>query len=135
LARDPKMQHINWTIAVDEAAVWVDVFGWVLATTHGDIYAKGVSGATTERKAHAWFKNMASAFRRFGDLARADVLVTHHFHHEESCDWGDTLWKQTSSQDRGSPEFTQATGQYSVPSMLSWVMTPKSRWSDEQVLR
>jgi len=134
-ARDPNMQHIKWTIAVKEAAVSKKIFGWILATTHGDIYAKGVAGATTERKAHAWFKNMAAAFRRFGQLGRADVLITHHFHHEESNDWGDTLWKQTPSQDRGSPEFTQASGQYSEPGMLSWVMTPRKRWTNEEVLR
>jgi hypothetical protein len=135
LSRDPSMQHIEWVIAEDEAAVAVDVYGHVLATTHGDVYAKGVSGVTTERKAHSWMKNMAASRKRFGKIADADVLVTHHFHHEESKDWGDTLWKQTPSQDRGSPGFSQATGTYSEPGMLTWVMTPTSRWKDEAVLR
>lgn len=135
LSRDPNMQHISWTIAEDEAAVAVDVHGWTLVTTHGDVYAKGVSGVTTERKAHSWMKNMAASRKRFGAIADADVLVTHHFHHEESKDWGDTLWKQTPSQDRGSPGFSQATGTYSEPGMLTWVMTPDSRWKDEAVLR
>ena len=135
LSRDPSMQHIEWVIAGDEAAVAVDVHGWILATTHGDVFAKGVSGVTTERKAHSWMKNMAAGRKRFGMISDADVLVTHHFHHEESKDWGDTLWKQTPSQDRGSPGFTQATGTYSEPGMLTWVMTPRSRWKDEAVLR
>jgi hypothetical protein len=135
LSRDPSMQHIEWVIAEDEAAVAIDVYKWVLATTHGDVYAKGVSGNTTERKAHAWMKNMAAGRKRFGKIADADVLVTHHFHHEESKDWGDQLWKQTPSQDRGSPGFSQATGTYSEPGMLTWVMTPSSRWKDEAVLR
>lgn len=135
LDRDPGMQHIEWIIANEEAAVWADIYGWTLVTTHGDIYAKGVSGATTERKAHAWIKNMAAAFRKFGRIGRADVLITHHFHHDEMADWGDTLWRQTTSQDRGSPEFSQATGQYSEPGMLTGVMTPTHRWQDEAVLR
>lgn len=135
LERDASMQHIEWIIADEEAAVWTDVYGWTLVTTHGDIYAKGVSGATTERKAHAWLKNMAAAFRKFGRIGRADVLITHHFHHDEMADWGDTLWRQTTSQDRGSPEFSQATGQYSEPGMLTAVMTRKNRWKDEAVLR
>lgn len=135
LARDSSMQHIDWIIANEEAAVWAPVYDWTLVTTHGDIYAKGVSGATTERKAHAWIKNMAAAFRKFGRIGRADVLITHHFHHDEMADWGDTLWRQTTSQDRGSPEFSQATGQYSEPGMLTGVMTPSSRWQDEAVLR
>lgn len=132
--RDPTMQHIDWTIADDEAAVWTEVYGWILVTTHGDIYAKGVSGATTERKAHAWLKNMAASFKRFGNIGRADVLITHHFHHDEMADWGDTLWRQTTSQDRGSPEFSQATGTYSEPGMLTGVMMPGHRWRDEEVL-
>lgn len=135
LSRDPSMKHIEWVIAGDEAAVAIEVHGWVLATTHGDVFAKGVSGVTTERKAHSWMKNMAAGRKRFGMISDADVLVTHHFHHEESKDWGDTLWKQTPSQDRGSPGFTQATGTYSEPGMLTWVMTPRSRWKDEAVLR
>jgi hypothetical protein len=134
LSRDPNMQHINWTIAVEEAAVWVDVHGWTLVTTHGDVFAKGVSGTTTERKAHAWFKNMAAAAKRFGRIGQADVLITHHFHHDERKDWGDTLWRQTPSQDRGSPGFSQASGTYSEPGMLTWVMTPTSRYKDEAIL-
>lgn len=135
LSRDQGMQHITWTIAEDEAAVATTVHGWVIATTHGDVFAKGVSGVTTERKAHAWMKNMAAARKRFGLIADADVLITHHFHHEESKDWGDQLWKQTPSQDRGSPGFSQATGTYSAPGMLTWVTTPGARWKDEAVLR
>lgn len=135
LSRDPNMRHIDWTIAGDEAAVAVKVHNWVIATTHGDVFAKGVSGTTTERKAHAWMKNMAAGRKRFGMIADADVLITHHFHHEESKDWGDQLWKQTPSQDRGSPGFTQATGTYSEPGMLTWVTTPGARWKDEAVLR
>jgi hypothetical protein len=135
LSRDESMQHIEWVIAQSEAGVWVDVFQWVLATTHGDVYAKGVGGATTERKAHAWLKNMAAAFKRFGKLGRADVLVTHHFHHDEMADWGDCLWRQTTSQDRGSLYYEQATGTYSEPGMLTFVMTESKRYQDEQVLR
>jgi len=134
LSRDPNMQHIEWVIAEEEAAVWVEVHGWTLVTTHGDVFAKGVSGATTERKAHAWFKNMAAAVRRFGRVGQADVLITHHFHHDERKDWGDTLWRQTPSQDRGSPGFSQASGTYSEPGMLTWVMTPTSRYKDEAIL-
>jgi hypothetical protein len=135
LSRDKSMRHIDWIIAGDEAAVWCDVHGWTLVTTHGDVFAKGVAGPTTERKAHLWLKNMAAAVRHFGRVGRADVLITHHFHHDEMKDWGDTLWRQTPSQDRGSPGFSQASGTYSEPGMLTGVMSPTSRWKDEAVLR
>jgi hypothetical protein len=95
------------------------------------VYAKGVAGATIGKKAQAWFKNMAM---KRDPIAQADVLITHHYHHEQTCDWGSTLWKQTRSQDRGSLYFEQSTGEYSVPGMLSWVMTPDTRWQDEMYL-
>lgn len=135
LSRDASMQHIDWVIAEDEAGVAMKVYDWVLATTHGDIYAKGVAGPTIDKKAHAWLKNMALARQRFGLIGQADVLITHHFHHEKGSDWGSCLWRQTPSQDRGSPYFEQATGEYSEPGMLTAVMTRTKRWMDEEVLR
>lgn len=136
LARDPEFKDkIEWTIAESEAGVWCEVFDWVLATTHGDIYAKGVAGATIDKKAHAWMKNMALGRKRFGRLGDADVLIAHHFHHDKMSDWGGCLWRQTSSQDNGSPYFEQATGEYSEPGMLSFVMTESVRYQDESVLR
>lgn len=135
LSRDETMQHIEWTIAESEAGVAVRVFDWVLATTHGDIYAKGVQGATIDKKAHNWMKNMALGRERFGLLGQADVLITHHFHHNKMSDWGSCLWRQTPSQDRGSPYFEQATGEYSDPGMLTFVMTESNRYQDEHVVR
>jgi hypothetical protein len=135
LSRDPAMSHIEWTIAESEAGVATHVYDWVLATTHGDVYAKGVQGATIDKKAHTWMKNMALGRERFGLLGQANVLIGHHFHHEKSSDWGSCLWKQTPSLDRGSPYFENATGEYSLPGMLTAVMTPTSRWQDEAILR
>lgn len=135
LDRDPAMGHINWTIAQSEAGVATCVFGWVLATTHGDIYAKGVTGATIDKKAHNWLKNMALGGKKFGLLGQADVLITHHFHHDKMSDWGACLWRQTPSQDRGSPYFELATGEFSEPGMLTFVMTESNRYQDEAVLR
>ncbi|MDL5351111.1 hypothetical protein [Microbacterium sp. zg-YB36] len=136
LSRDPDYaDKIEWTIAESEAGVWCEVFGWVLVTTHGDIYAKGVSGATIDKKAHTWMKNMALGRGKFGRLGEADVLITHHFHHDKMSDWGSCLWRQTPSQDNGSPYFEMATGEYSEPGMLSFVMTENTRYQDEAVLR
>lgn len=135
LARDPEMQHIDWVIADTEAGVATKVYDWVLATTHGDVFAKGVTGSSIDKKAHNWMKNMAISRKKFGLLAEADVLITHHFHHEKGSDWGECLWRQTTSQDRGSPYFEQATGEYSQPGMLTFVMTESTRYQDEKILR
>lgn len=135
LSRDPEMSRIDWVIAGEEAAVACKVFDWTLATTHGDIYAKGVAGATIDKKAQNWYKNMAMGRERFGIVGQADVLIGHHYHHDKMSDWGSCLWRQTPSQDRGSLYFEQATGEYSEPGMLSWVMTESVRYQDEQILR
>ena len=131
-SRDPQLAHVEYIIAQDEAGVWVDVAGWRLATTHGDVYGKGVAGATQDKKAQAWYKNMAAGRDPIG---LADVLITHHFHHDKLSDWGACLWRQTPAQDGGSEYFRQTSGEYSLPGMLTFVMTPEERYYDEAVLR
>jgi len=130
--RDENLQHIDWIIANDEPGVYADVAGWRIATTHGDIYGKGVQGPTNDKKAQAWYKNMAMARNPIG---RADVLITHHFHHDKMSDWGACIWRQTPAMDGGSAWFEQTSGEYSPAGMLTFVMTPNSRYQDEQVLR
>ena len=130
--RDVDLAHVEYIIAEAEAGVYVDVAGWRLATTHGDVYGKGVSGATQDKKAQAWYKNMAMARNPIG---QADVLITHHFHHDKMSDWGACLWRQTPAMDGGSLWFEQTSGEYSAPGMLTFLMTTQSRYSDEAVLR
>jgi hypothetical protein len=130
-ARDAKLKHVRYIIANEEAGVYVDVAGWRLATTHGDIFAKFVGGATQDRKAQNWYKNMAAGRDPMGE---ADVLVTHHFHHNKMSDWGACLWRQTPAMDGGSEYFRQSSGEYSEPGMLTFCMSPDNRYHDEQVL-
>jgi len=130
--RDPQLQHVQYIIADDEAGVWVDVAGWRLATTHGDVYGKGVAGASIDKKAQNWYKNMAMGR---DDLGRADVLITHHYHHDKMSDWGACLWRQTPALDGGSEYFRQSTGEFSKPGMLTFVMSPERRYFAEEVLR
>lgn len=131
-SRDESLQHVEYIIAQDEAGVWADVAGWRLATTHGDIYGKGVPGASIDKKAQNWYKNMSMAR---DPLGLADVLITHHYHHEKSSDWGACEWHQTPALDNGSEYFRQSTGEYSLPGMLTFVMTTERRYQDEMVLR
>lgn len=131
-SRDSDLRHVEYVIAQDEAGVWVDVSGWRLATTHGDIYGKGVAGASPDKKAQNWMKSMS-----FGrdPLGEADVLIGHHFHHYRSVDWGSCLFVQTPAQDGGSEYFRQFSGEYSEPGMLTFVMTPEDRYQDEKIIR
>lgn len=130
--RDPKLSHVEYIIAFDEAGVYADIAGWRLGTTHGDIYGKGGVGASIDKKAQNWYKNMSMAREGIG---LSDVLITHHYHHDKMSDWGSCLWRQTPAIDGGSEWFRQTTGEFSEPGMLSFVMTPESRYQDEAILR
>lgn len=133
LSRDPNMQHIEFHIAEDEAGLSTHTIrGWKLGTTHGDVYGKGVSGATTERKVNTWYKNMAATRDPLGS---ADVMVTHHYHHKQSADYGAWEWHQTPAQDGALSEyFRQSSGNYSEPGVLSFVMG-EERYMEEKVLK
>jgi len=130
--RDPRLEHVEYVIAQDEAGVYSDVCGWRLAVTHGDVYGKGVAGATVDKKAQAWYKNMAMSRDPLGS---ADVLIGNHWHHDKMSDWGSCLWRQAPAQDGGSEWFRQTSGEYSLPGMLTFVMSEAERYSDEKVLR
>ena len=130
LDRDQRMQHIEWHIANSEAGMVIEVAGWKLASTHGDVF--GRQSGNPETKAWNWFKGQAAGRDPIGE---ADVLITHHYHHEQSSDWGACLWLQTPAQDAALSEyFRQATGKYSLPGVLSGVMTRESRWVEKAIL-
>lgn len=130
VSRDTRLSHVNFVIAQDEPAKTLDVHGWVLATTHGHVYGKNLSGAV-EQKAWKWYAGQAAGHQPAGD---AHVLVSHHYHHFAARDWGACQWVQTPAMDGGSPFFTDFSGQSAKPGMLTFVMTPEHRFVDAQVL-
>jgi hypothetical protein len=130
VSRDKQLSHVDFSIAQDEPAKTIDVHGHILATTHGHAFGKNVSGAV-EQKAFRWYSGQAAGHQPAGD---AHVLVTHHFHHHASRDWGACQWVQTPAMDGGSPFFTDFSGQSAKPGMLSFVVTPEHRYVDAQVL-
>lgn len=131
--RDERLQHVEFSIADDEAGMWITTNqGWKLGTTHGDVYGKGVSGATIERKVNTWYKNMAAGRDPMGQV---DVMITHHYHHSQSADYGTWEWHQTPAQDGALSEyFRQVSGNFSEPGVLSFVMG-EERYMEEKVLR
>ena len=130
--RDEKLKHIEFLIAEDEAGMLTTTLsGWKLGTTHGDVYGKGVSGATTERKVNAWYKNMAAGRDPLGQV---DVMVTHHYHHSQSADYGSWEWHQTPAQDGALSEyFRQASGNFSEPGALTFVMA-EERYMEPKIV-
>jgi hypothetical protein len=123
--RDPRLQHVSFSIAFSEQAKTMDVNGWIVGITHGNMFR---NGATSEVKAKAYLSAMQFGAQPVGS---ADLFVSAHFHHRASKDWGKTMWQQPAALDGGSQQYTDVSGQYSMPSMLSWVMTPESRYTDE----
>lgn len=129
-ARDPRLQHVNFVLAQDEPAKTVDVHGWIIGATHGDVFGKNATGSI-EQKAWRWFSNQAAGRQPIGD---ADLLLTAHYHHYAARDWGSCLWVQSPAMDGGSPFFTDFSGQASEPGMLTWVTSPEKVYVDAQIL-
>jgi hypothetical protein len=131
IKNDPNMKHVKFEIAEKEVSLTTKIQGWVYGVTHGDVYGKG-GGTGVRNKVFGWFKTMAANRHAVGS---ADVLVTHHFHHDALEDWGATLWVQNPTMDGGSHYFVEATGHKPKHGMNSWVVTKTDRFQDKQVLR
>lgn len=130
-ANDPRFKHVSFEIAEREISIATKIYDWTYGITHGDVFGKG-SGTGVRNKVFNWFKTMAANRHPVG---QADVLVTHHFHHDALEDWGNTLWVQNPTMDGGSHYFTEFSGHDTKPGMNSWVVTPSERFQDKQVLR
>lgn len=128
---DPDYSHVSFEIAEREMSVVTNILGWVYGVTHGDVYGKS-SGTGVRNKVFNWFKTMAANRHAVGG---ADVLVTHHFHHDAQEDWGNTLWVQCPTIDGGSHYFKEYSGHDTKPGMASWVVTREERFQDKQILR
>jgi len=128
---DPDFSHVSFEIAEREISMTTQIQGWTYGITHGDVYGK-TGGTGVRNKVFNWFKTMAGNRHPVG---QADVLVTHHFHHDALEDWGATLWVQNPTMDGGSHYFKEATGHQTLSGMNSWVVTELERFQDKQILR
>ena len=129
IEQDKNMSHVSFEIAENEESIVSEVQGWKFGVTHGSVYGRG-AGAIRQ-KVFNWFRNMAANRHPVG---MADVLFTHHFHHDACEDWGETLWVQSPALDGGSAYFRELTGHNAKSGMLSWVTTPSNRFQDKQIL-
>lgn len=129
-SRDARLSHVDFRIAQGEPAKTLEVAGWVLGTTHGHVYGRG-AGGNIEQKVQRWFHAQAAGRHPVGD---ADILLTHHYHHLAVKDHGAWLWVQAPALDGGSRWYTDSSGMYSAPGMLTFVVTPEDRFRDMAVL-
>ena len=131
VSRDSRLGHVRFMISDDQIALTREIKGHILGITHGDAYGK-TPGGSAEAKARKWFAGQAAGRQPIGD---ADVLITAHFHHELKANWGATLFSQGPAMDGGSPQFTDISGTWAEPGMLSFVMTEQNKYGREEILR
>lgn len=127
---NPKLSHVQFYIAQEEAAITFDVQGWIYAITHGDVYGKGNGGEPT-LKAWNWYRNQAAGRTPVGD---ADVIVANHFHHLIVKNWGKCLFVQNGAQDGGSPEFADYSGGDALAGRNTWTVSADHKFRDHQEL-
>lgn len=128
-SRDTRLEHVQFNLAQDDLAKTLDLHGWIYAITHGQVF--GYGSGSIEQKAYRWYSGQAAGHLPAGD---AHVLITSHYHHEASTNWGACLWVQSGHLDGGSRHFSDGHGHISKPGMLSFVVTPDTRLQDRQVL-
>lgn len=127
--RDPRLEHVQFNLALEDLAKTIDLHGWIYAITHGQVFGRG--SGSVEQRALKWYSGQAAGHLPAGD---AHVLITSHYHHEASNNWGACLWVQSGHLDGGSRHFSDIHGHISKPGMLSFVVTPETRFQDRQVL-
>lgn len=123
--KDPILgKRIEWIIADDHVGVTTKAQGWVIGTTHGDELGTG----------RYPFQKVFESMKRWAlgrmPMGKCDIIVTHHYHHEQSANFGAWEWLQTRAQDGGSHWFESVTGMYSDPGSLTFVITPTKRTAE-----
>lgn len=127
-ANQESFGHIKFAIPRERLSFTVEVAGWVLGITHGHVAR---SSGSTEQKIRRWLEQQALGKNGVGV---SDVLVTGHYHHFRTADWGGCLWLQAPAMDGGSDWWQQMTGERSESGILTFCMYPEKKVSDIQVL-
>ncbi len=122
--------HVEFIVPEDHLNAVVKIAGdaWTLGVTHGHLSR---SGNTAENKISTWFAKQAAGKCAIGQV---DILVTGHYHHLRMVDHGGWFWMQAPALDGGSEWFTQTSGQYSEPGVLTFASYPDKRVDDLKVL-
>jgi predicted phosphodiesterase len=120
--------HIKFAIPKDRLSITIEAAGWVLGLTHGHV-AK--ASGTAEQKIRRWLERQALGKQFVGG---SDVLVSGHYHHFRTADWGGCFWLQAPTLDGGSVWWEQVSGERSQTGVLTFCMYPEKRVADIEVL-
>jgi hypothetical protein len=116
--------HVSWAIPRDDLTAVVEAGGHLLGITHGHL-ARASGG--TEAKLHGWYDRMAGDKQPIGQV---DVLLTAHYHHERTADWGGCHWVQATTVDGGSAHHEQSFGGGGRRGITTFAMYPDRRFYD-----
>ncbi|CAB4218510.1 hypothetical protein UFOVP1608_33 [uncultured Caudovirales phage] len=119
--------HVSFVLPRHELTLTLEVTGKIVGITHGHV-AKASGSA--EQKLRTWLANQSLGRQSIGD---AEVLVTGHYHHLRTVDWGSVHWLQTPALC-DSLWFTQTSGQWAQKGILTFTLTPGSGVQDVQVV-
>ncbi len=127
----PGFEHVEFMIPDDELSVCVDLGGVLVAVAHGHMASRG--GTLAQAKQQEWWKNQ---FWSDTPAAKAQILLTHHYHHLTVSVWGQRTHMQSPAYDGGSKWWGDMTGQNSPDGMLTFVVDPEHPlgWDDLKVL-
>jgi predicted phosphodiesterase len=129
LAVNPEVYgHVKFVMPPDHLTVTVETAGWILGLTHGHVARES---GNAESKLRRWFERMAGTRQAVGD---SDILVTGHYHHFRSADWGACHWLQAPAMDGGSEWYRLSTGENARPGVLTFATYPEKRVADMEVL-
>lgn len=104
----------NWVIPHDEMVVMANLSGVNVAFTHGH-------KIPSESKEHTWLQGHSiKLLRDYG--AEPRIWVTAHKHHYYQRDFGPWTRFQCPSLDGGSKWFTDLTGMWATPGMLTMLI-------------
>lgn len=127
----PGFDHIRWAIPRDEMVMTTTMSGVPVAMTHGHTAPAGA-------KELEWLRAQSL---RLWDLHKVQprIWFTAHRHHLNVTDFGPFTRIQAPSADVGSKWWTDATGLYSAPGLLTCLVGEHDAaggrgWSDLAVL-
>jgi predicted phosphodiesterase len=130
LAANPEaFGHVKFAIPRDHLVVTANAAGWIVGLTHGHVARES---GNAEQKLRRWYERMAGGKQPIGD---ADILVTGHYHHLRTADWGGCMWLQAPAMDGGSEWWRLMKGEVSQSGVLTFASYPEQRVADLEVLR
>ena len=126
----PGYEHVHFHTPHDEPVTTGELSGVTVAFAHGHT-APGAADTVMEK----WLDGQSRALI-YKREQQPRLWITAHSHHFKAVDLGPYWWFQSPSLDGGSKWFTDRTGKWSTPGLLTMLIGEHDErgWSDLAVL-